>query len=243
MSLPNLYIVGLETCLNHCCLDLSVQIFHASPRLSQLIIWKTISGQSVNYIWHLCRDYDGRHGQSSVVLLLILDYRARQQSNDLSHYCWYSFLVTAVLHWLLLCTQLFHPTQSLCEAGFDVHCYSWVEGNHQSVGVMEGQLHCSTVMFGHSRLQMRLRLYVCVGERGIMHVWVKFALWTSTCNVWICMCSLAMSFWESDREPQWGFSSGCSFEPDISVTHHYILLKAVRATVTFYAAVEFLAHM
>jgi len=46
------------------------------------------------------------------------------------------------------------------------------------------------------------------------------------------MCSLAC-FLGSDKQPPRGFSSACSFQPDSSVTHHYILLKAAQATVTF----------
>lgn len=92
----------------------------------------------------------------------------------------------AVLLWLLLYTQLFLPAQWLHEARFDVHCCSWVEGSLQLVSVMEGLLCCSTVMFGHSRLQMWLYLCIIHRNQGIMHL-------TSICIVKIyvnvyCMC-------------------------------------------------------
>lgn len=185
VSLPNLCIVGLETCLLHH----HVQTLHACHKLSELIICKTISRQSGNYTWHQSRDYDGGRGQSSVVLLLILDYRARQQSDDLSRCCWYSFLVMAVLLWPLLYTQLFHPALSLCEAVVDVHCCSWVDGNRQLASVMEGLFCCSTVMVGHRQLQMELRCVSCMGDQGVMDIRVGSALWKNVkhMNVYVYM--------------------------------------------------------
>lgn len=103
--LPNFCIVGLGTCLcHHCCLDIThctnlacmYQALRSDNVEKHLRSIRKLHLAPVQRLW-----------QSSIELLLILDYRVRQQCNDLSHYCWYSFLVTVILLWLDV-VQFFH---------------------------------------------------------------------------------------------------------------------------------------
>lgn len=125
------------------------------------------------------------------------------------------------------------------------------ESRETAVSITEGLLCCSTVMFGHSLLQMGVA-FVCMKRILRQYAWASQVYVSKTpyvkCrSVYVCVCRCCAAqtwlFGGTDRQPQRGFSTGCSFLPDSSVTHHYILLKAVRATVTFYAAFEFPAPM
>lgn len=98
VSLPNSCIAGLETCLfHHCCLDL-IQCINLAC-MSQALKSDNMENyfKSIRKL-HLAPVH-GLQWQAwtkQCMLLLILDYRARQQSDDLSRCCWYSFLVTAL---------------------------------------------------------------------------------------------------------------------------------------------------
>lgn len=98
VSLPNSSIAGLETCLfHHRCLDL-IQCINVAC-MSQALK----SDNMENYLRSIRKLHlapvQGLRWQAwtkQSILLLILDYRARQQSDDLSRCCWYSFLVTGL---------------------------------------------------------------------------------------------------------------------------------------------------
>lgn len=125
------------------------------------------------------------------VLLLILDYRARQQSGDLSRCCWYSFLVTVLLLWL------HSPFIRLGQVW-----RSPLQLSRRKPSVMEEPV------FGHGRLQMRLCL--CIMHRGWRRTRVEFAHMNETHEcVSAGVVQLSRAFIRRlTGISQWGFSSG-----------------------------------
>lgn len=110
------------------------------------------------------------------ILLLILDYRARQQSDDLSHRCWYSLLLTGLA--------------AFSSDSADAWSQVWCSLLQLSRGSVMEDLRC----FGHRRLQMRLCVCArCVLDPGFMHTWVGFASWKEMRGAWMhvftCVCA------------------------------------------------------
>lgn len=234
MSLPNFCIVGLKTCLyHHCCLDCLIQCTNLAC-ISQAL-------GSDNMENHL-RSIRKLH--LAPVQGLWWQAWTKKCSITVDH----GLQSEAAEQWpiTLLLIQLFgNSTPALASvvhtviSSDSVIVWTWVWCSLLQLSRGKppvSEHHRGTASLLHSDVWSHPAAdqAVCIGERGIMHVWVEFALWKSTWNVWICTICVAQPclFWGTDRGPQWGFSSGCSFEPDISVTHHYILLKAVQATVT-----------
>lgn len=101
------------------------------------------------------------------ILLLILDYRARQQSDDLSHRCWYSFLVTGLA--------------AFSSDSADAWSQVWGWGS-----IME-DLWC----FGHGRLQMCLCMVHIRSGHHVYVSWVCIVKGDVRCMnacVYMCVC-------------------------------------------------------
>lgn len=125
------------------------------------------------------------------ILLLILDYRARQQSDDLSHRCWYSFLVTGLAAF----------SSNSAEAWSQV----WGSLLQLSRGSIMEDLWC----FGHRRLQMCLCLVHIRSRHHVDVSWVCIVKGDARCMnacVYVCvqvLCSSSGTDWCS----RWGFFS------------------------------------
>lgn len=226
-----------------------VKTLDAHPELSNLIIWENLLGSirklhlaPVQALW-----WQTWTKQCNIIVDLGLQSEAAKRwpitllliqlfGNDSP-----ALASVSLSHFILLshCTKL------------GLMFTAAAESRETAVSITEGLLCCSTVMFGHSRLQMGVA-FVCMKRILRQYAWASQVYVSKTpyvkCrSVYVCVCRCCAAqtwlFGGTDRQPQRGFSTGCSFLPDSSVTHHYILLKAVRATVTFYAAFEFPAPM